>query len=261
MTGSISTRQSVMLPSSGPTLAAVGPIALNLRRPALEINSNNPLSKGLVLCAVPIPGGFLDLITGMVAFQPTTTSFRKTVRSQDPAVPYNKWVSTKAFFPAQTKLDNVTGPYSIFVDGCLETNASFATVLSSYDSTNGKGMYFFYDDSLTVVNTFVLSSFNTGHQNASSVLGANSEQFAHRVMVTADGTNWKFYYAGILVRTLAISELPAASVLRQTYLGDGGSTNLVLAWDRALTVQEYAQLWDNPRQVIQPSPQHIWGDR
>lgn len=264
MSGSISVRQSVLLPTSGPAAPTGGPITMTLRKPGapkLGVARSDPLSQGLVLCALPIQGGFLDLVTGMIAPRPSVTTFHSTLRPQDPTAPYQAYSSSAAFFPAQTLLDKVTGPYTIFIDGCLENNASFAVSLSSYDSTNGKGMYLFYDDSLTVVNTFVLSSFNTGHQNAGSVLGANSELYGHRIMVTADGTNWKFYAGGILVRTVGLAELPAASVLRQTYLGNGGSVAAAYAWNRVLTADEYRLLWDNPKRMLTRETQIAWGAR
>ncbi|OQB10825.1 MAG: hypothetical protein BWY21_00132 [Parcubacteria group bacterium ADurb.Bin216] len=259
----ISVRQSVLLPSSGPAAPTVGPILLNKRNsfPNVPIiNRSNPLTKGLPLCVVPIAGGFVDLVTGMLAPQPSTISFRKTVRQQDPILPYAKYNSTPAYFPARTLLDNHTGPYTLFIDSCLETNATFATILSSYDSTNGIGMHLFIDDALTVVNTFVLSSFNTGHQNAGSVLGTNSEQFSHRLMVTADGSNWKFYAANQLVRTLGYSELPGTSSLRQTYVNNGGSSRVIVAWNRPLSLLEYSSLYNNPYQLFSTSTPHLWGN-
>jgi hypothetical protein len=262
----VSIQDSRLLTTAGPALSTVAPAFIGatnkwatVPRFISRINYANPITSGLVFCAVPTGGGWLDIVSGLTTVQDTVPTYHTSRRVGDPITQYMK-SSTGQYFPQQTALDRVVGPYTLFADACLETNASFGTMFASYENTNNRGMIFMLDDVLTVTNTLVINTFATGYQSANiDSLGANSEQFGARVMFTADGSNFKFYTANALNKTAAYADLPVASSLRQTSICSACSMSIGAAWNRVLSLAEYNSLYDNPSQLLAKRSHRFWG--
>lgn len=215
-----------------------------------RVNRLSPFSKGLVFLTGQTAGGWVDLVSGQFVAQSWTPTFHTTRRPQDKFLRYRKG-SAQVTFGAPTGLDRIAGPYTLFADACLETNASFALLFGTYEAGAGNGVRLSLDDVNTVVDTFYSNTFATGNRHATTCLGTNSHLVAHRIMFTADGANFRYYAGGALVRTIALTDLPALHVNRRTYLGTAG-LSVGAAWNRVLTLADYQRLYDNPSQLYAP---------
>ena len=215
-----------------------------------RVNRLSPFSKGLVFLTGQTAGGWVDLVSGQFVAQSWTPTFHTTRRPQDKFLRYRKG-SAQVTFGAPTGLDRIAGPYTLFADACLETNASFALLFGTYEAGAGNGVRLFLDDVNTVVDTFYSNTFATGNRHATTCLGTNSHLVAHRIMFTADGANFRYYAGGALVRTIALTDLPALHVNRRTLIGTSGLSTGA-AWNRVLTLADYQRLYDNPSQLYAP---------
>src|ERR1700741_2005186 len=183
-----------------------------------RIDRANPLAQGLVLCAIVVDSGFYDLISGQVVTHPGTMKVR-------PPGDGNRQRSIAALgtgasggkFTNRTGLDEIVGPFSLFVEGSMEVNASTQTMCMSRDPSTGKACGVKFDDNAVIFDGFIYYAENGNQTNSgSNVLPANSEKFAHRIMITADGVNSKFYCQRNLVKTAATAVLPTSNVNRRT---------------------------------------------
>lgn len=224
------------------------------------LNRGNPLARGLVFCAVPMGRAFYDYVSGQVTTHPGTTKPRApTDGNRASAIAAVGASAVGGSFAAQTGMDKIAGSFSLFVEGSLELNASTQFVVNSRETGAGHGFGIRFDDVSVVTNGFIYYAENGNATNSGfDVLGTNSEQFAHRIMITADGTNSRFYAKRALVNTSATATVPIANANRRTQMlgldvatGQGvGSTSLALAWNRVLSLAEYQMLHDNPWQLF-----------
>ena len=226
----------------------------------VRINRQDPISKGLVFAAYPVGTAFYDAVSGLVS---SKTGQIKVMPSSDgnraPAKHGQGASGTGGLFPARTGADRLAGVHTAFVEASLTANTTATMAFRSNDTGTGDGFGMSLDDINLVTNGFYYYA-NNGDRGASNwdVLGANSEQYSHRIAITNDGINTRFYAKGKLDRTVAETTLPNAnSGRRMSIAGSIGSqgtqsTALVLIWDRVIGVREYQRLYNNPAIVFEP---------
>ncbi len=233
--------------------------AVRNKRPTYrsDIDWSNPLARGLVFAAYPLGGNFYDAISKQVSanfsVNPTT---RPTIDGNKANTPEMRG-ATANFPQYTTQLDQLVGKYSLFAEGSLLTNATSSLVFDSFSSVSGNGLGLKFDDLNLITNGFFLFLQN-GNSSASNadVLGLNSENFKHRVMITGDGANVRLYAKNKLDITVVNAVTPLASTTRQTRLLSSGTAalGLALAWNRVLSLDEYQSLFNNPDQLFKSLP-------
>lgn len=224
----------------------------------VQIVFGSPLARGLKFAAIPVGGSFYDLVTHQLIM--TTAA---TTESETPAVPGG--TAAKAIYGSgsgstapRTLLDEIAGPHTLFVEGSLRVNASSYWAFHSGESGAGNGFAIKFDDVAIVNNSAIFWSNNGNRTNAgSNALGTDSEKYYHRLSVTNDGTNSRWYTKNGLVNTAAMTSLPIAHANRRTrmltnHASDSGNAGvaLVLAWDRVLSDAENAEVIRNPWQLF-----------
>jgi hypothetical protein len=222
------------------------------------INQAHPLAAGLVFACYPVGGAFYDAVSGKTAMHTGLKRFRNTIDgNKTSAISAIGSNSTGGTFVNPTGLDAISGAFSMFVEGSLEVNASTQELMTSRESGAGNGMTIKFDDVSAINNGFQYYANNGDRANSTfTALGANSEQFTHRAMITADGTNARFYAKRGLNNTSATAVLPTANTARRTTMcgfqgsEKSGSISLGLAWNRVLSLAEYQMLYDNPWQLF-----------
>lgn len=220
-----------------------------------KINFSDPITQGLVLAAYPVGSSFYDAVSGL--FTSRNSGNNKHLASVDgdryPAVHGAGASSTGGLFPSATGADKVAGVHSTFAEARLNSNATANYIFRSNDTGTGDGFGIVLDDINSVTNGFYYYANNGARTNSGSgVLGTDSENFAHRIALTVDGTNARYYAKNALARTVAETVLPNANAGRRTtMLGSSGSQGLascgiLLVWSRVISLLEYKRLYDNP---------------
>lgn len=230
------------------------------KRPA-RIRWDDPITQGLVFAAYPVGTAFYDAVSGLVS---SKTGQIKTMPSTDgnraPALHGQGANGSGGLFPAMTGADRVAGPHTMFVEASLTANTTAAIAFRSNDVGTGDGFGLLFDDGVYQITNGFIYYVNNGQRNPSNwdVLGANSEQYAHRVAITNDGTNARYYAKGKLDRTVAETNLPNANNGRRMSIAGSSGTQatqsvaLVLVWRRPISLSEYKRLFDNPAIVFEP---------
>jgi hypothetical protein len=178
----------------------------------------------------------------------------------------NNGISAHIRWPvAGTKLDSVALPLTMFCEGRhpLSTGASTAFGTGHVD---GAGVFWEFDRSINITNGFTWGNWaGAVTPNNWEALGANSQRYLHRVMMSHDGSNVRFYSKGTLWETKANSTPIGVHASKRTMIhadfrhvnsataGTGSGTVLALAWNRVLSLAEYQSLYDNPWQVFENS--------
>ena len=234
----------------------------------VKIDWENPLTNGLVFAAYPIGNTFYDAVSGSTSVQAGTSGTTITPRStiDGNVSPGNEIVGSSTAaqkWVNQTGLDQLSGRFSMFVEGSPIVGATTGQfVFSSVDTSTGNGLAFLYDDAAVVNNGFRLWG-NNSNQVASNFtsLGSNYEFYRHRAMITGDGANVRFYAKGKLDNAPASTFAPSAHSGRRTWIcgayRSGGAPNacsssLCLAWNRPMSLPDFQALYNNPWQVFAP---------
>lgn len=226
------------------------------------IDKGNTLCDGLVFAAVAQSDlSWYEVFTQQRAYNNGSLRYRKTVDGN--ACEANSQIggntTPTAQFTNATGLDRISGACTLFIEGSLEVNNTEQGMIKSYEGGGGTGWACRFDDTNAGVNHFRVEVNNSAEgTGCSGALGTNSEQFTHRVMLTLDGTNVRYYAKRVLKATNAYASLPTASTSRRTYMlsnfgasaTQASSAGLVLAWNRVLGLTEYGELFDNPNQVF-----------
>jgi hypothetical protein len=236
-----------------------------------SVNWGNPITQGLVFAAIPVGLTYVDVVSGIVSTLqngtgPPTQDFRKPLLGPPSkfvtgvaSALYNRWPTYS------TLADRVTGPFTVFTEGGLgpSANGTNQPVFESASSVTGNGLRFGFDD--TIFNTNGIYSWvNNNNRAGAGGLGANSELSVFRAAVAADGVNHRFYGLGRLLGTTAATSVPTAGTDRRssingTYGGTSLSTaSLVLVWNRAIVLPEYAALYENPWQLFKAPSRKIF---
>jgi hypothetical protein len=233
---------------------------------APRIDWNHPLTRKLVFCAIPMGTTWLDAVGGQVA---SACSASVPARARN-AVDGNMagavsligaTGSEPALFANRTGADAIIGAHSFFIEGSLEGNTVTRAMFGSSESVAGNGFRIDFDDTSSVTNGIRYWA-NNSIRSASNfdALGSNSELFTHRVLITNDGINSRYYTKRALNTTTASTSMPLTSASRRTRIHGtyaagssvGCSAALIAAWDRVLTLEEYQQLHDNPWVLFEP---------
>lgn len=234
-----------------------------VRQPAhaTRIDRGNSLTNGMVFGGYPTGSVFYDAVSSQVSAASATVVARNTIDGNT-AVSTEIRTTACAFPVYSTGLDKIAGAYSIFVEGSLLVNASEAAAIRSVEKdVTGDGIGINMDDTSVITNGFIYWANNGRRTNSNGdALGANSEQFRHRLMITGDGTTAKYYAKNALNRSVADTVLPNANTGRQTSIsyGTGGGVSLVLAWNRVLGLNEFQALYFNPWQVFATPRPSSW---
>jgi hypothetical protein len=237
-----------------------------------QIDWSDPLTRGLVVCALPVGAVFYELVTGQLSGAPGTV---KTDRAGDFSQSSRRIVNpgTSSKLANPTKADSIVGAWTVFAEFSPEVNAQGSQpIFVSTEPGNGDGFATFVDDANTQFNSIQMSNrylINTAPQGATSgqILLANSELYMHRAMWSWDGvTNAKFYAKGVADTTVSgITTAPVSNTARRSYfltdvagvVGQAGAA-LICVWNRELLLTEYRALYQNPWQLFAPLPRRIW---
>jgi len=226
------------------------------------------LGRGLVFCCYPVGNGFYDAISRQFVSAGSTAS-SSLVKPIDGsgASAIHGTNSAALTFARQTKLDLVNGAFTIFAEAAQGANRVEGSIVKSFSSGNGFGLDIRFDDGSSAFDSFNVytgngtsaGAYTGGSPNRSLVGGpvANdlSYKFTRRFALSLDASqNIRWFAKRKLLQTSAWSgtRLPAASTNRLTSICNNANhkISLLLAWDRVLTINEYAMLYDNPWQVF-----------
>jgi hypothetical protein len=237
-----------------------------------QVAWSNPLSRGLVAAFVPVGTTVFEVISGRLALAVGTLT---ETAQPAPIIDGNRGTAMEAvntgsgtldFAIGATGADRIAGSFSLFVEGGLRLNGANQVAISSSEASNGFGFWLNFDDVAVVTNGFLVGANNaTQADSGFDVLGLNSELYAHRILLTVDGTNWRTYAKNALTKTTANATVPTAHANRFTrvhgkYDATGARTGLSLAlvYNVVLSLEQYRALYDNPWQLFAPLPRRIW---
>lgn len=224
-----------------------------------KINTEDTITQGLVFAAYPLGSCFYDAVSGLVSSK--NSGNNKHLATVDgncaPAIHGAGASGTGGLFAQRTGADRIAGVHSVFVEARLTNNASVAHVFRSFESGNGDAFGLVFDDISLVTNGLYYTA-NNADRGASlyGALGENSENFAHRVAMTNDGVNTRFYTKGRLNCSVAGTTLPNANNNRRTSVAGSNGTQavqsvaLALVWNRPITLGEYQRLFFDPEVVF-----------
>lgn len=237
---------------------------------AAEIDWSHPLASGLVFAAIPVGLEWFDAVSHKRTRNASDElTIRRTRDGNATPAQFLKGTSAAAStsFAEQTGFDTLVGRFSIFAEARPETNGVTSYIIASREPVaTGNGVGVQFDDVSSVLNGMRMYVDNNSAASESSfdILGADSELYAHRVLVTGDGTNHRYYVKGFLATTAATASLPSAHAGRRTcMLGRDTTTghtsaSVVFAWNRVLSLEEYRLLYQNPWQLFKPTKRAIW---
>lgn len=255
----------------------------------MRVRWGHPLARGLQFCAVPLGNTFIDLVTGVVG-TPTGTS---TSRARGQA----GGKSTPGVFPAVAAsgafTDQVIWPASTQRGGSITTTGTILALAGTTEQVDGKayviggntdGAVTGEGFSLFVDSFLVLGRGNIGSGKSNAVWSAavssqlgnpfdNRLHFFGYSFTGGGGIGLGTYLGG---RTALAGDTPVfgtTTANRRAIIANssvsssapvGCSHNamvaLMLIYDRAISLAEYQQLYDNPWQITAPAvaTRRIW---
>jgi len=246
-----------------------------------RIDWSNPLARGLVFALVPTVGGYADLVSGQHAQWGAASSAQNLVPA---AVAYaggssllssNAGGNRAARFANRTGADEITGSFSIFVEGRHSAQSvGGAIVWQSGESGSGDGIGIAVDDGSNQQEGFAVRGNNsevTGDNWAALGPSGTGHFHAHRFMGTGDGTNIVRYAQGSVWESRASTFLPNANSARRvtvhgnwatdpTAAGGRCDISVSFAWNRVLGLGDYLQLYKNPWQLFAPISRKLYFD-
>ena len=237
------------------------------------IDWSHPITRGLVVCAIPVGPRFYECVTGQLSEAAGTVRVRAAVDGNRAASRRIVNPGTGSKLPNPTGADSIVGAYSVFAECSPEVGAvANQPIFASTEPSNGYGFMVGVDDAGAEFNAMRQSNlylFNTGTVGSTSgqILLADSELYTHRVMWTWDTSTTRFYAKRALGTTVGgVTTAPTAASTRRGYFLTGvagtvgqAAASLVLVWNRALSLAEYQALHDNPWQVFAPQTRaRIW---
>jgi hypothetical protein len=237
---------------------------------APHLNKANPLTRDLVLCAIPIGALFYDVLSRQFTRRPHT--LKSGLASDGNRAPAMRGCAPGAadlgnYFTNRTPADDIVGPWTVFAEVSPEADAQPVNIIyATTDPNQGNGFAVFIDDSAIDFNNMGLGNQYQGvGVYAPEAMGADSYQYIHRLAWAWSGTHGKFYSKRKLYSSLAYSTAIGTTGIenRKSYilstddgLGGGVSgTSLVLVYNRELSLTEYQMLYDNPWQVFEDDSQ------
>jgi hypothetical protein len=260
---------------------------------------SSAVTEGLVLAAYPLPGGvFYDAISGALAAEVSGGAFGPTVANYyfnngGTARPSGQARGTETAttifsgqaFPVQaTGADFLTTQGTLLALGSVAASATatqYHWIFGSHEYTAiGTGPMVGIDDNqFAGPGRIILGMANgatspSGNSITNNALTSDPKGKLHFFGAGWDGTNAHWYSQGNgldRTDTAFSSTIAQLNANRRTWIGRNAYTGaqpgagtqnvcaLALAWNRVLSVQEYAALWANPWQVFsQVSRQRIF---
>ena len=225
------------------------------------INLSDPITRGLVFAAYVVGDRFYDAVSRTTSVKVGTLRPMASIDgNRAPAMHGKGVVAVGGGFLEATAADRINGPLSVFVEGNHPTNGTTAALFKSHDATTKDGFGLHWDDGINFTTNcfFYYRNNSNGSASNADALGANSELYAHRMAITADGTNVNFYAKGKLDRTVADAVLPNAnSARRVTIAGVNNSqstqsVSVALVFNRVISLAEYQRLYACPAIVFEP---------
>lgn len=230
--------------------------------PQYAARVSSAFSGSLVFAAYPLGNSWYDAVTGSFATNTNGVSFAafakppKTAMS-NAGIGLTGSASGHFKFTNRTGADGITGNHTVFIEGSIGNAGSNLRAITSWENSFGNGFDVAWDDASVVNNSFRYRKNNGSYASATTnSLGANSENFAHRIAVTHDGTNATFYAGGVLINAVANSGSPTANTARRTKIaaagsnadteGHASSNTLILVFNRVLFDAEIQRLAFNP---------------
>ena len=228
----------------------------------VKVNQSDPITDGLVFACYVVGSGFYDAVGCVSSVKSgTVTPIASVDGNREPAMHgKGNYGPGGGFTGGPTGADTVAGPFSIFVEGNNPGNGGTAALFRSLDPTTRDGFALHVDDGISFVTNCLFYYSNNANQAASNAdaLNANSELYAHRIAITANGTDVCFYSKNALNRTVANTSLPNANPERRTsiagtnFVQAAQSVSVVLVFNRVISLSEYQRLYECPAIVFEP---------
>lgn len=249
-----------------------------------RLDRTNPLTRGLVFCAVPYGQTFIDLVTGELGTR--TGALTQNRYPAGFAVPSTIGATSVAAAGATT--DQVVWPVSLARGGSLNATATLLALATTTQQADGN----IYpiggnseDVSLGHGFTLGIDSFqqagrgNILRLNYLDVLGISSEaggvgtdfdQAYHffGYACSSNGAAGEFFARGTSTTwsgesTNGTITTNRRAIILNTYNGSTayakrGSVALFLMYDRRMPLAEYQALYANPWQIFQALPRRTW---
>ena len=228
----------------------------------VKVNQSDPITDGLVFACYVVGSGFYDAVGCVSSVKSgTVTPIASIDGNREPAMHgKGNYGQGGGFTGGPTGADTVAGPFSVFVEGNNPGNGGTAALFRSLDPTTRDGFALHVDDGISFVTNCLFYYSNNANQAASNAdaLNANSELYAHRIAITANGTDVCFYSKNALNRTVANTSLPNANPERRTsiagtnFVQAAQSVSVVLVFNRVISLSEYQRLYECPAIVFEP---------
>ena len=228
----------------------------------VKVNQSDPITDGLVFACYVVGSGFYDAVGCVSSVKSgTVTPIASIDGNREPAMHgKGNYGQGGGFTGGPTGADTVAGPFSVFVEGNNPGNGGTAALFRSLDPTTRDGFALHVDDGISFVTNCLFYYSNNANQAASNAdaLNANSELYAHRIAITANGTDVCFYSKNALNRTVANTSLPNANPARRTTVAGINfaqglqSVSVVLVFNRVISLSEYQRLYECPAIVFEP---------
>lgn len=225
------------------------------------INLSDPITRGLVFAAYVVGDRFYDAVSRTTSVKVGTLRPMASIDgNRAPAMHGKGAAAVGGGFLEATAADRINGPLSVFVEGNHPTNGTTAALFKSHDATTKDGFGLHWDDGINFTTNcfFYYRNNSNGSASNADALGANSELYAHRMAITADGTNVNFYAKGKLDRTVADAVLPNANSARRVTIAgvknfqSTQSVSVALVFNRVISLAEYQRLYACPAIVFEP---------
>lgn len=255
------------------------------------------LTSGLVFAARPFGPGFLDVVSGLVSIEANTTYMTTSLTqaisdgaahpATVPSVGRLAAVDNRSghTFALQTGVDQINTRGTLLVLGGMAGGSGTAAghmfgshewIVAGYGAMVGIDNNFYSGQGRIVgmMRTLGTAGLNLAFTNNGAVTISPNGKL-HFFGMGWDGTDIYGYSSGVAnypaVQTIAFAEYAALDSNRRTWIGksgvaDGSETyndgqgfvSLALAWNRPLTLDEYAELWADPEKVFRSSRNRVY---
>jgi hypothetical protein len=245
---------------------------------SVGINWSNPITKGLVFCAVPLGRTFIDLVTNTIGEASGTTNEVRTQnggfsrRSDGYAVASSNGSLDQVLWPESTTKRGATAVQEgtlLSLGGVTLGGANYyiAPMGGCIDTATGHGINLYLDHSGFVGFGAILRSNSDATPigaSAVEILGADPALKTHfyGFSFTSNGASGTWLGArqgfdwtgGTVFGTGATGRraMMFTGYANASYPTKRGFVLLQLIFDRKLTVAEYQSLYDNPWQLFAP---------
>lgn len=226
-----------------------------------KLNLNNPLTKELVVCWVPLRSGYVDLISGNRADINTAASFPQLITDQIGPTIFAQSSTDRIDGGLIDKLNSDTKIYSAFTYSRLIFSSPSEAVMFAQRDINGNKRFSF---GVSDLNDLILK---IGTSTFTIATGLDiDDDFQRSVSFSLDGTNARFFIDGIPLGNQDISTAtPDPGNIQfsignewQSYPTSNTSTTLpnwrvgpIYAWNKSLSDLEQLSISNDPWQLFE----------